>query len=176
MNDERIKLAKSNFDMFLRDGLIKKAKDPVAQKMYMKNARLSLNTAGELMDSSIKPYLWVIVVSYYSMFYAANAALLGMGYKVSNKIVHKVTNEALIVLVMPKLSKKLMEEYEETKTEALEIASVKAEEIVNSYGHELEKRSKFQYDMLEEMKAAKAKTSFERAKKFLFEMHKLVNV
>lgn len=75
------------------------------------------------MNSSLKPYIWVVVISYYSMFYIANAVLLELGYKTGDKVVHKVTNDALIVLVMDKLKKGLLEEYETAKEDALEIAS-----------------------------------------------------
>lgn len=56
---------------------------------------------------------------------------------------------------------------------ALEVASVKAEEIVDSYSFELDKRSRFQYNMLEETKESKAQTSLRRAKEFSIEMNKL---
>jgi len=174
IDENRKRLAKSNFDIYLQDELIKKAKNPIAKQMYQKNAELSLNTAAELMKSELKPNLWIIVVSYYSMFYAANSVLLHLGYKVGDKIVHKVTNESLIVLVLHRLSKKLLENYENARNDAMEIASFKAEAIIEGYGYELDKRSKFQYEMLEETKANKAKTSFERAKEFLFEMKKLM--
>jgi len=38
----------------------------------------------------------------------------------------------------------------------------------------MEKRSVFQYETTEEIKKAKAKTSLERAKRFAFEMEKLL--
>lgn len=126
------------------------------------------------MESKLHPNLWIIVISYYSMFYSANAVLLHLGYKVGDKIVHKVTNEALIVLILDKLKKEILENYESTKEDAMEIASFKAESIVEEYGYELNKRSKFQYNMLEETKESKAETSFKRAKEFVFEMKKLI--
>ena len=107
--------------------------------MYIKNAELSLNLAEDCMNSELKPHIWVVVISYYSMFYITNAVLLEMGYKTGDKIVHKVTNDALIALVTDKLTKGLIEEYENTKEEALEIASIRSEEIITSYGLELEK-------------------------------------
>jgi uncharacterized protein (UPF0332 family) len=90
--------------------------------MYLKNAEISLRLAEECMSSSLKPYVWTVVISYYSMFYIANAVLSELGYKIGHKIVHKVTNDALIALVMDKVKKGLLEEYENAKEDALELA------------------------------------------------------
>ena len=174
MDKERIKEAQKNFTQYLQDRLIKKEKNDTAKAMYIKNANLSLNLAEECMNSNLKPYIWVVVISYYSMFYIANAVLLELGYKTGDKIVHKVTNEALIVLVMDKIKKGLIEEYENAKEDALEIASIKSDEIIALYGLEMDKRSKFQYNMAESIQEQKANTSFKRAKQFMLEMKKLL--
>ena len=108
------------------------------------------------------------------MFYMTNAVLLHLGYKTQDKVVHKVTSDALIVLVLHRLTKELLEEYEQIRDDALEIANARSEQLIESYTTELEKRSRFQYNMLEETKEAKAKTSLERATHFVFEMKKLL--
>ncbi|MBR9704293.1 HEPN domain-containing protein [Candidatus Pacearchaeota archaeon] len=174
INRKRILEAEKNFKMYLKEGLIKKQNSDVAYEMYLKNSDISLKLSQKLIKDDLKPYLWVIVCSYYSMFYIANAVLLKMGYKTSHKIVHKVTSDSLIVLVLNKLKKGLLEEYENIRDDALEISSMKAEYIINSYYNELEKRSRFQYEMSEEIKKKKAETSLERAKEFVFEMRKLL--
>lgn len=171
---KRKKEAQQNFSQYLQDGLVKKEKNETAKEMYLKNADLSLNLAEECMNSNLKPYLWVVVVSYYSMFYIANAVLLELGYKTSDKIVHKVTNEALLVLVIDKIKKGLLEEYENAKEDALQIASIKSDEIIESYSLEMDKRSRFQYDMTESIQEQKANTSLKRAKQFMLEMKKLL--
>ena len=168
------KEAKSNFDKYLQDNLIKKEKNETARQMYLKNAELSLNLAEESISSALRPYLWVVVISYYSMFYIANAVLLQLGYKTGSKVVHKVTSDALIVLVMDKIRKGLLEEYEDTKEDALEIASIRSEEIMAFYAMELAKRSRFQYDMTESIQEQKARTSLKRAREFMLEMKKLL--
>ncbi|MBU0628487.1 MAG: HEPN domain-containing protein [Nanoarchaeota archaeon] len=168
-----IKEAKKNFDRYLQDGLIKKEKNETARAMYLKNADLSLNLAEECMESALRPYLWVVVISYYSMFYIANAVLLDIGYKIGSKIVHKVTSDALMVLVKDKIKKGLLEEYQDAKEDALEIASIRSEELMTFYALELDKRSRFQYNMTESIQEQKAKTSLKRAREFLFEMRKL---
>ena len=171
---ERKKEAQQNFTQYLQDGLIKKEKNETAKAMYSKNADLSLNLAEECMSSILKPYIWVVVISYYSMFYIANAVLLELGYKTGGKIVHKVTNDALIVLVTDKIKKSLLEEYEMAKDDALEIASIKSDEIIELYGLEMGKRSRFQYEMTESIQEQKANTSLKRARQFMLEMKKLL--
>jgi len=170
----RIKEAQKNFAQYLKDSLIKKENNETAKAMYTKNADLSLNLAEECMNSSLKPYVWVVVISYYSMFYIANAVLLELGYKTGDKVVHKVTNDALIVLVMDKLKKGMLEEYENAKEDALEIASIKSDEVIEFYELEMSKRSRFQYDMTESIQEQKANTSLKRARQFMLEMKKLL--
>lgn len=40
--------------------------------MYIKNAELSLQLAEECKNSELNPHIWIVVISYYSMFYIAN--------------------------------------------------------------------------------------------------------
>ena len=174
IDEKRKKEAQSNFSRYLQEGLLKKEHNELAMNKYLENADLSLKTANELMQSPLKPYLWVIVTSYYSMFYMANAVLLSYGYKTQDKIAHKVTSDALIFLILDKLRKELLEGYEAIQRDTLEIASTKAESVIESYSLELDKRSRFQYNMLEQTKEAKAQTSLKRASEFVFELKKLL--
>ena len=174
MDNERKKEAQQNFAHYVQDGPIKKERNETAKAMYLRNAGVSLRLAEECMHGSLKPYIWIVVISYYSMFYIANAVLLEFGYKTGSKIVHKVTNDALIVLVTDKIKKGLLEAYEHAKKDALEIASIKSEEIIGLYALEMDKRSRFQYDMTESIQEQKAKTSLKRAKEFMLEMKKLL--
>jgi len=174
ISQKRIKQAHNNFSHYLNEGLLKKQANNTAKEMYLSNAQLSLKVAEKLINDELKPFLWVIVCSYYSMFYMANAFLLHLGFKTSDAIVHKVTSDALIVLALDKLKKELIDEYEDTRDAALEISAVKAEAIIQNYDYERAKRSRFQYEMPNSVKQAKAVTSLKRAKEFLFEMRKLV--
>ena len=174
IDQNKRKEAKQNFGKYLQDGLIKKEKNETARAMYIKNAELSLSLAEECMNSALRPCLWVVVISYYSMFYIANAVLLHLGYKAGSKVVHKVTSDALIVLVMDKIKKGLLEEYEDAKEDALEIASIRSEEIIALYSMEMDKRSRFQYNMTETIQEQKANTSLKRAREFMLEMKKLL--
>ena len=174
IDEKRKKEARENFSQYLRDGLVKKQRDEEAKNMYIQNSDLSLKLAEKMLDDLLKPYLWSIVISYYAMFYIANAVLLHLGYKTGSKVVHKVTSDALIVLVMDKLKKELLEEYENMRNDAMELASTKSEEMMENYGLELEKRSKFQYNMTLKVQEQMARTSVKRAKEFIMEMEKLM--
>ena len=92
---ERIEEAKRNVKQYIDDGLLR-IKDKNAPKFvdfFMKNTESSLQTASILQEisdeqslkstlkvgSDFESYLWVIVSSYYSMFYAATALLASQG-------------------------------------------------------------------------------------------------
>ena len=177
LSKEQIQKAESNVRQYLNDGLLKKDTNTTAKAMYIENSEVSLQTAQKILALESKdysPYLWIIVTSYYSMYYIANAVLLENGYKVGDKISHKVTADALIVFVRAKLKKQLLEEYEEAKEDALELISQRTDLLLKNLDYERQKRSKFQYQMDEKAKKEKALTSLQRAKEFLFEMKKLL--
>lgn len=173
LDTDRIKEAEKNVSSYLRDGLLKKTEpNKNVMDIFLRNAKESLMAAESQKDISD---LWVIVCSYYTMFYYANAVLLKFGYKVGEKIVHKVTSDALIVYVRGKLKKSLIEEYEETQKEALSLAGVKADELIEAFDFERSKRSFIQYTTKETEKHSKSKTSLQRAKDFAKEMEKLLS-
>tara|TARA_Y100000310_G_C20649582_1_gene798601 strand:- start:528 stop:1061 length:534 start_codon:yes stop_codon:yes gene_type:complete len=175
LNEKRVKEAEGNIKRYLEDGLLWKFKMSRNEVMetYQRNYKESLDVAQKIFDQNLSN-LWVIVISYYSMYYIANAVLYKIGYKIGSKVSHKVTADALIVFVRNKLKKEFLEEYEEAKEEAMEIIGRKTDEIIESFDQELEKRSVFQYESTEEIKRAKANTSLDRAKRFIFEMKKLL--
>lgn len=175
LDEKRTKGAESSVRQYLEDGLLWKYKFSRKEVLetYQRNYQESLDVAQKIFDLNLSN-LWVVVISYYTMFYIANAVLYKIGYKVGPKVSHKVTADALIVFVRNKLKKELLEEYETAKEEALEIIGRRADEIISSFDKEMDKRSIFQYESTEEIKKAKAKTSLERAKRFVFEMKKLL--
>lgn len=178
LSKEKIKQAERNVNNYLAEGMLKKEHNETAMKTYRENADTSLETAKKLMElesESYKPYLWVIVAPYYSMFYIANAVLLNLGYKTTDYHRHQVTSDALIIYVRNKLKKGLLSQYEDTKTDALELVSSRADEVITSFTLEKDKRSKFQYETEEELKKGKAVTSLQRAKEFMNEMGKLLD-
>ena len=172
---DRIKEAEINVRAYLDEGLIKKEPlNPDALRVLLRNAQESIDSAEKLNSERISD-LWVIVCSYYSMFYTANAVLRKLGYKVGEKIAHKVTADALIVYVRGKLKETLIEEYEDSKDEALNLAGIKADSIIESFDREKTKRGIIQYRTDDIDKQAKAETSLKRAKQFLFEMNVLLD-
>lgn len=174
LNKERIKEAESNVRYYLNEGLLRKTlMSKQILDILLRNAKESLMIAEETYQNKTSD-LWVIVCSYYAMYYYANAVLLKLGYKVGDKIVHKVTSDALIVFIKGKLKESLLEEYEETKEEALNLAGIKADSLIESFEFERHKRSLIQYKTIEFKKQSKAKTSLERAKEFTREMEKLL--
>jgi len=174
LSDDKIKEAGRNVKSYFEEGLLKKAvMDKQVLNIFLRNAKESLRVAEEIHQKNISE-LWVIVCSYYAMFYYANAVLLKLGYKVGEKIVHKVTSDALIEYVRGKLKDILIEEYEEAKEEALNLAGMRADTLIESFEFERNKRSLIQYQTIEIEKQSKAKTSLQRAKEFAREMEKLL--
>ena len=168
LDENRIKEAKQNVAQYLQDGLLqKKTPQKETVNILVKNATDSIIEA-----KNVKTPLWKIVISYYAMFYIANAVLINLGYKVGDKIAHKVTSDALIVHITGKLASELVEQYELAQDEAL--AGIRANELVESFDLERRKRSIFQYTTSEIAIEAKAKTSVKRAQEFVIEMMKLL--
>jgi len=174
LDKKRIKEAEGNVRSYLEEGLLKKAvMNQQIMNILLGNAKESLRVAEEVRQKNLSE-LWTIVCSYYAMYYYANAVLLKFGYKVGDKIVHKVTSDAMIVYVRGKLKESLIEEYEQAKEEAMNLAGMKADSLIESFEFERNKRSLIQYKTIEIEKQAKAKTSLQRAKEFAFEMEKLL--
>ena len=173
LDKERIEEAEVNVKGYLRDGLLKKrVLDENILNIHRKNSEESLLVADLVLKENLSS-LWVIVSSYYSMYYIANAALLKLEYKVGSAVSHKVTGDALIVFVRDKLKKSILEDFEDAKAEAMELANL-TDDILASFDFERKKRSTFQYNMTGEIKKTKAQTSIERAKKFNLELEKLL--
>ncbi len=172
LTEKRIREAEINVRSYLQEGLLKKTTDTDALYIFVKNAKDSLRAAKLLHENNID--LWTIVSSYYSMFYIANAVLIKKGYKTGEKIVHRVTADALITIIRTKLKEKLIEEFEESQEEAMKVAGIKTDEMIESFDFERRKRSFIQYDTPDSDIMTKAKTSLQRSQEFLFEMEKLL--
>ena len=79
LDEERIKQAQQNVASYLQDGLLKKQDfKEVVFRVLRNNATESLEVAESLVSD-----FWVIVISYYSMYYIANAVLYKLGYNPS---------------------------------------------------------------------------------------------
>jgi len=174
LDKKRIQEAETNVRSYLQDGLLKKTtSDEKIIDIFLSNAKESLRVAEEIHRQNLSD-LWVIVCSYYAMYYYANAALLKHGLKVGDEIVHKVTSDALIVYIRKRLKESLIEEYEETKEEAMNLAGIRADELIETFDYERHKRSLIQYKTIEKDKHTKATTSLQRAKVFTREIEKII--
>ena len=175
LDESRIKEAEKNVQAYLQDKLLWKHSGIRSDILstYRRNFEESLMAAQKLYDLELSN-LWVIVTSYYAMYYIVNAVLYKVGYKVGSKVSHKVTADSIIVFIRNKLKKELLEEYEEAREEALDIIGKKTDEVIGFFDKELEKRSSLQYESTEQIKRTKAQTSLDRAKRFIFEMKKLL--
>ncbi len=170
MDEKRIKQAEDNFRRYLKENLIKKSNfQELIYQTYLNNSFESLKVAEELFKNKTSP-LWVVVSSYYSMFYIANAYIYKKVYKAGHEIVHQVINEALIVLARHDLEKHFLEEYEEEKLKALSAS----QNLLDIYESEKLKRSEFQYETTGEIKESKSKTSLERAKNFVAVIRQII--
>lgn len=173
LDAERIQIAERNFNQDLKDGYIKKQTPDINLiKSLHDNANESLRVAEYLFEEEISP-LWVIVSSYYSMYYMSNAVLNKIGFKVGDQISHRVTADALIVLVRGKLKSCLLQDFEEAQEEYTEIDNV-TDEIIELYDLEHKKRLNSQYVVGYDVRVSKSKTSKDRAKKFVLELEKLL--
>lgn len=170
LSNERIKEAETNVKSYIAEGLLKKEKlRNIVFETYIRNHRESLLVAKKLFNENLSN-LWIVVISYYSMFYIANALLYKLGYKVGSKVAHKVTSDALIVFVRNKLKDHFIEDYEIASSEAL----ILSDNLLQNYDFERIKRSVFQYESTEEIKLAKAKSSLERAEQFSKEIEQMI--
>ena len=120
MDEGRIKIAERNFTRYLEDKLLEKVQtqNKIILQTYLRNAQESLMVAEKLFQEKTSP-LWVVVTSYYSMFYMACAYLYKLGYKSKGEIVHQVINETLIVQARHKIKNYLLENYGAEKAKAL---------------------------------------------------------
>jgi uncharacterized protein (UPF0332 family) len=172
LNKELITQAESQVRKYLEDNLLTKVKpEQKILDVLIKNAEESLSLAQDILTSN-KSDLWVIVTSYYAMFYMANAVLYKKGLKVGDTSAHAVTANALIVYVRNSLKESLIDEFTQAMSEAQ--STMKAEELLEAYFLEKKKRGDFQYNMTLTLKRAKAQTSFDRAKEFTFALRKLL--
>lgn len=172
LSEKRIKEAESNVKTYIYEGLLIKSEfNENVFNIFKKNAYESLSVANFLNENE-KSSLWIIVTSYYSMYYLANALLYKLGYKVGSKISHKVTADALVVFARNKIKQSLIESYEDIRDEAL--ATIKSDELIEYLDYERKKRSFIQYNTPEIIKISKVKTSLERAKEFMLQISKLL--
>src|SRR3989344_1349324 len=194
--------AEQNVKEYLQDGLLTKNNSHSEfVPFYIKNAQMSLQIAQYLhklsTDKEYKKsanftedfecYLWVVVTSYYSMFYTANALLAKTGLKVGEKFAHRITEDCLLFYFIKnnKLAKNLLETYKETKNEVLNLMNLneeqllkefqlKAQELIATFHYQRNKRGQFKYEITSNAKQHIAQLSIDRAKNFIQEINKTI--
>lgn len=164
--DKEQKQIETNIKAYSEEGLFKKGDYQFLVDFYLDAAKKSLSSADALMQLSentelkrrfnlleaFETYLWVCVISYYSMFYAVNALFSKNGIKIGDKIAHKVTSDVFYYYFIRnnKIAKELFKIYEEAKEQAMDMINTKyqgqAEDLARSLEHEMAKRGRFQYN------------------------------
>jgi len=132
-------------------------------------------------EESLRSFMWVVSISYYSMFFAATALLAHFGHKIKEeKSIHKLTYHALVYYFLineNKLQKYFLKEYKDmynNAEELLQFSEQKVESLVHNFDWEREKRRRFTYEMGEVAEVNKARTSLQRAEEFLTEVRKII--
>lgn len=172
LDEKTIDNAESQVRRYIEEELLVKVRpEQNILDVFLKNADESLALANDILKNN-KSDLWVIVTSYYSMFYIANAVLYKKGWKVGDTSAHAITANALIVHVRKHLESSLLEGFAKAMSEAQ--STMKANELLESFIQEKKKRGDFQYNMSLSLKRAKAETSFNRAKEFVLAIKSLL--
>ncbi|MCK5283424.1 MAG: hypothetical protein KAK00_08525, partial [Nanoarchaeota archaeon] len=191
LDEKKLKEAQSRVKHYLDDGIIKTKQQKEFVDFFLSNAKKSLKSANALYDLSTDKdmqektnyqdfdgFLWVVNASYYSMFYMARALLESEGIKLKSEVsIHSLTFDAVInfFYLNGKLQKRLLEDFAESLEEASEIlGKQKADSLMEDYFFEKGKRAMFTYRTEEIVIKTKAKTSLERARKFIKEIKKII--
>lgn len=191
LDEKKLLESKKRFKQYLDDGLITTKNKSEFVDFFILNADNSLNSANLLYDLSINKemqtktgylnfngFLWVVNASYYSMFYIARALLESEGIKLKSELsIHLLTFDAIInfFYINKKLGKNFIDDFEESMGEMVELlGKQKADLLIEDYFFEKGKRSSFTYKTDEIVIKSKAKTSLERARRFVLELKKII--
>ena len=191
LNEKRLKEANNKVKIYLDEGIVQTKRKPEHVDFFIRNAEDSIDSAKALYElstdaekqkclgfTSFNGLLWVVNASYYSMFYMAKALLESDGIKVKADIsVHAVTFDTLVSFfyLTGRLQKQLLDDFADAKEDAAELlGKQKADELIEDYFYEKNKRGTFTYDMGETLVRSKAKTSLDRALKFRREIQKII--
>ena len=190
LEDKKLKESGDRIKQYQNDGIVKKGK-PEHVEFFLKNADDSIDSAKALFELSTDPVkqnflgftsfnglLWTVNASYYSMFYMARALLENEGIKIKTDLsIHAVTFDTIVsyFYLTGRLQRELLDDFVEAKEDAAELlGKQKADELIEEYFFEKRKRGAFTYEMGEILVQSKAKTSLERAQKFMRELKKII--
>ncbi len=188
---KKLKEAEKRVKQYLTEGVIKTKSKPEHTEFFLKNADNSMDSAKALYEisedtekqkflgfTSFNGLLWVVNASYYCMFYITRALLESEGIRIkTNLSIHAVTFDTLVsyFYLTGRLQKELLNDFVEAKKDATELlGKQKADELIEDYFFEKNKRGDFTYEMGEILVKSKAKTSLERAQRFRREIRKII--
>ncbi|HIH25678.1 hypothetical protein J4476_01060 [Candidatus Woesearchaeota archaeon] len=191
LEEKKLKEAEKRVKQYVADGIIMTKCKSEHTSFFLKNAEDSIDSAKVLFEISTDPekqkflgftsfngLLWTVNASYYSMFYMARALLENEGIKIKSDLsIHAVTFDIIVshFYLTGKLQKELLNDFADAKEDASELlGKQKADELIEEYFYEKNKRSTFTYEMGEILVKSKAKTSLERAQKFKREIKKII--
>lgn len=191
LEEKKLREAEKRVKQYIIDGTVKSKCKSEYASFFLKNADDSIDSAKALFEistdtekqkflgfASFNGLLWTVNASYYSMFYMARALLESEGIKIKNDLsIHAITFDTLISFfyLTGKLQKELLDDFIEAKEDAAELlGKQKADELIEEYFFEKNKRGAFTYEMGEILVKSKAKTSLERAQKFRREIKKII--
>lgn len=192
LEEKKLKEAEKRVKQYISNGIIKTKEKAEHTSFFLKNADDSIDSAKALYEistdtekqkflgfTSFNGLLWTVNASYYSMFYMARALLENEGIKIKTDMsIHAVTFDTIVsyFYLTGKLQKELLDDFVDAKEDAAKIlGKQKADELIEEYFYEKNKRSTFTYEMGEILIKSKAKTSLERAQKFRREIKKIIN-
>ena len=178
--------SKSIISQLIKEGKITKP-IPGTKDFFLAKSHESLQLSKRIFaiaqdeNETLKSYMWVIAIAYYSMFFAATALLAHFGRKIDSEIgIHKLTYHALVYYFLVadnKLQKHFIEEYKDVYDNVevlLQTSEQKALDIMENFKLEQGKRTRFTYEMGQIAEKQKAQTSLERAEEFVLEIRKLM--
>lgn len=191
LDEKKLLESKKRFKQYLNEGLITTKNKSEFVDFFILNADNSLRSANALYDLSTNKeiqnktgylnfngFLWVVNASYYSMFYIARALLEKEGIKLKSELsIHLLTFDAIInfFYLNKKLEKNIVEDFVESMEETVELlGKEKADLLIEDYFFEKGKRASFTYKTDEIVIKSKAKTSLERARRFVLELKKII--
>ncbi|MBI5390614.1 hypothetical protein HZB02_03940 [Candidatus Woesearchaeota archaeon] len=191
LEQKKLVEAEKRIRQYLAEGsIIVKAK-PEHTSFFLKHAADALDSASVLYEistdaekqkllgfTSFNGLLWTVNASYYSMFYMARALIEREGIRIKADLsVHAITFDTIISFfyVTGKLQKGLLDDFADAKGDAAALlGKQRADELIEEYYYEKSKRSSFTYEMGALVVQSKAKTSLDRARKFMREIKKIM--
>jgi uncharacterized protein (UPF0332 family) len=191
LDNKKIKEIENRMKQFISEGIVKSKEESKNTEFFLENSYNSLQSAKLLLDVSLdlnlqektgylkfNGYLWVVNASYYSMFYMVRALLEHFGIKLKSDLsIHSLVFDSFVYYFYLnfKLQKYLIDIFIEVKDDAVQILGKEiAEELIENYFHEKQKRAKLTYETGKLALQNKAKTSFERAEQFNREIRKII--